>query len=170
MKNLVRVPSTPQSGLMVDQPCSGDEQAHALDSSNTPPLFALTAVVPPYVVHCGEGNSMAIMPQYVRARVPSTHPSGPEDSGNTLVPTAPKGPPMDCCSPDDGKGRLLPTTRARFCWLSRTRRPHGCLRKKGRQRPLTIIFVGGGHRGRTGVSRRSEANRRNASFCVLFLS
>ena len=72
MKNLVRVPSTPQSGPMVDKPCSGDEQAHVLDSLNTPPLLGLTAVVPPHVLHGGEGNSIVDAP--IRVGESAIHP------------------------------------------------------------------------------------------------
>ncbi len=76
-----RVPST----LLVSPPCSvvGGREGSTKQARDRP------------------SSVMALTTQQKTswAREPSTHPSGPEDLGDTLVPTAPKGPPKDWCSP-----------------------------------------------------------------------
>ena len=106
----------------------------------------------------GEGNMMALTPQMRWARVPSTHPSG---MVRPLEPRAPERRPKASCSPIVGKGRLVPTTLFGLSSGETVEAPARMPAQGGAATPSR-----GGREGidGSGVSRRPEANRRNASF------
>jgi len=101
---------------------------------------------------------MALTPRRIWARVPSTHPSGEIEP---RVPKAPERLPMALCSPVGGKGRLVPTTLFRVSSGEMVEAPARMPAQGGVATPSL-----GGREGidGSGVSRRPEANRRNASF------
>jgi hypothetical protein len=81
-----------------------------------------------------------------------------------LVPTAPKGPPMDCCSPDVDKGRLLPTTPLRVLSVEPVEVPARMPAHEESSTPASDHICRGRHQKRTGVSRHSEGNRKIPPF------
>jgi hypothetical protein len=106
----------------------------------------------------GEGNMMALTPQMRWARVPSTHPRG---MVRPLEPRASDRRPKALCSPVVGKGRLVPTTLFGLSSGETVEAPARMPAQGGAATPSC-----GGREGinGSGVSRRPEANRRNASF------
>jgi hypothetical protein len=105
-----------------------------------------------------KGNMMVLTPQRRWARVPSTHPSG---TVGPLVPRASERRPKALCSPVVGKGRLVPTTLFGLSLGETVEAPARMPAQGGAATPSR-----GGREGidGSGVSRRPEANRRNASF------
>jgi hypothetical protein len=106
----------------------------------------------------GEGNMMALTPHMRWARVPSTHPSG---MVRPLEPRLTERRPKALCSPIVGKGRLVPTTLFGLSSGETVEAPVRMPAQGGAATPSR-----GGREGIDGsrVSRRPEANRRNASF------
>ena len=101
---------------------------------------------------------MALTPQRIWARVPFTHPSGKVE---LLLPKAPEQLPMASCSPVGCKGRLVPAALFSLASVETVEAPMRMPAQGGAATPSC-----GGREGinGSGVSRRPEANCRNASF------
>jgi len=119
---------------------------------------------------------LALTPQMTWAWVPTTHTSGrrtglvynpppcscgPWSGEGDTMPREPGEDPVASCSPVVGKGRLGPTTLLRVASVETVEAPAWMPAQGGAATPSR-----GGREGidGSGVSRRPEANRINASF------